>query len=158
MAAIVIGQTWGAPNQFGTATFVVLWWMHQSARLNVFLGVSNLNAEFLPEHLAHIRSFFRNAPMNLLFPFSVTLSTIGAVVVSQQALLNAADSFRAVGYTLVATMLVLAILEHWFLVMPVSASRLWNSMWQWSLGSRAQGNKAPRHQHLPRQATIGGRT
>ena len=30
--------------------------------LNVFLGVSNLNAEFLPDHLAHIRSFLRNAP------------------------------------------------------------------------------------------------
>jgi putative photosynthetic complex assembly protein 2 len=154
-AAIVIGQAWGSPNQFGTATFVVLWWMHQSARLNVFLGVSNLNAEFLPEHLAHIRSFFRNAPMNLLFPFSVTLSTIGAVLVAQQASLNAADSFRAVGYTLVATMLGLAILEHWFLVLPVSASRLWNSMWQWGLRSR---NKPPHHQHLPRQATIGGST
>ena len=69
---LLILATLGEPNQFGTWTFIVLWWMHQSARLNVFLGVSNLNADFLPEHLAHIRSFFRNAPMNLLFPFSVT--------------------------------------------------------------------------------------
>jgi putative photosynthetic complex assembly protein 2 len=155
-AGLVVGLNWGCPNQFGTSTFVVLWWMHQSARLNVFLGVSNLNAEFLPEHLAHIRSFFRSAPMNLLFPFSVTLSTIGAVLIAQQALLNAADQFRAIGYTLVGTMMVLAILEHWFLVLPVSAARLWNRMWQWGLGARGAGGKTP--QPLTRRATIGGRT
>ena len=75
-------------------TFIVLWWMHQSARLNVFLGVSNLNAEFLPEHLAHIRSFFRSAPMNLLFPFSVTLSTICAVLLAQRAIVDTNDPFH----------------------------------------------------------------
>src|SRR4051794_39314709 len=68
LAVLVFVLTWGAPNQFGTWAFEILWWMHQSARLNVFLGVSNLNPHFLPDHLAHIRSFFRHAPMNLLFP------------------------------------------------------------------------------------------
>ena len=58
LAAVVIALTWGSPNQFGTWTFVVLWWMHQSARLNVFLGVSNLNAEFLPEHLGAYPQLF----------------------------------------------------------------------------------------------------
>lgn len=155
LAAFVIVLTWGRPNHFGTWTFVVLWWMHQSARLNVFLGVSNLNAEFLPEHLAHIRSFFRSAPMNMLFPFSVTLSTIAAVVLGQHALLQPDDPFQTVGYTLVTTMMVLAILEHWFLVLPLSVAKIWNGMWQWSLSSRAIGRK--RQGPLPRQATIGGR-
>lgn len=155
LAGAVIGLTRGGPNQFGAWTFFVLWWMHQSARLNVFLGVSNLNAEFLPEHLAHIRSFFRSAPMNLLFPFSVTLSTIAAVLIGQQVVANAADPFRSTGYTLVATMMVLAILEHWFLVLPLSAARVWNGLWQWSLGSRGTTGKTPRP--LPEQVTIGGR-
>ncbi len=155
LAAVVVTLTWGHPNQFGTWTFIVLWWMHQSARLNVFLGVSNLNAEFLPEHLAHIRSFFHSAPMNMLFPFSVTLSTIGAVLLAQQAFADTANAFRTVGYTLVTTMMVLAILEHWFLVLPLSAARLWNGMWQWSLGSRGASGKTPRP--LPTQITIGGR-
>jgi putative photosynthetic complex assembly protein 2 len=159
LAGLVIGLTWRVPNHFGTWTFVVLWWMHQSARLNVFLGVSNLNAEFLPEHLAHIKSFFRSAPMNLLFPFSVTLSTIAAVVLAQQAAAPEADPFRTAGFTLVTTMMVLAILEHWFLVLPISAARLWNSLWQWSLGTRRIRTRArSTHQRpLPRQATIGGR-
>jgi putative photosynthetic complex assembly protein 2 len=157
LAGIVVAATWGSRNQFGTWTFVVLWWMHQSARLNVFLGVSNLNAEFLPEHLAHLHSFFRSAPMNLLFPFSVTLSTIGAVLIGQQALFNQLDSFRAVGFTLVTTMMVLAILEHWFLVLPISAAKIWNGMWQWSLGSRGTSRKTPQQGPLPRRA-IGGHT
>lgn len=155
LAAAVLILTRGRANQFGTWTFIVLWWMHQSARLNVFLGVSNLNAEFLPEHLAHLRSFFRSAPMNLLFPFSVTLSTIAAVVLGLQAF-NATGPFRSTGYTLVTTMMVLAILEHWFLVLPPSAARLWNGLWQWSLGVRGTPAKTPRT--LPKQATIGGRT
>ena len=156
-AAAVIAWTWGRPNHFGQWTFIVLWWMHQSARLNVFLGVSNLNAEFLPEHLAHIGSFFRSAPMNMLFPVSVTLSTVGVVLLGQQALSNSGDPFRAVGYTLVTTMMVLALLEHWFLVLPLSAAKAWNRLWQWSLGSRGAGTKkTPRP--LRRQIPIGGRT
>jgi len=155
LAAAVVALTWGKANQFGTWTFVVLWWMHQSARLNVFLGVSNLNAEFLPDHLDHIKSFLTNKPMNLLFPFSVTASTICAVTLFQRAALNGADAFGTAGYSLLATMMTLAILEHWFLVMPLPALKLWNRLWHWSLGSRVRSrvtNQVP----LPRQATIGG--
>jgi putative photosynthetic complex assembly protein 2 len=157
LAAVVFQMTRGCPNQFGLWTFVVLWWMHQSARLNVFLGVSNLNADFLPEHLAHIRSFLRNAPMNLLFPFSVTASTICAVFMWQRAWAFSDDAFNLTGTTLLATMMVLAILEHWFLVLPISATRVWNAMWEWSLVSRGADPKAPQPGPLPHEATIGGR-
>jgi putative photosynthetic complex assembly protein 2 len=164
LAGLVFVLTRDAPNQFGTWTFVILWWMHQSARLNVFLGVSNLNAHFLPDHLAHIKSFFRHAPMNLLFPVSVTASTICAVFMTQRAISSGGDSFNATGFSLLATMMVLAILEHWFLVLPISATRIWNAMWQWSLISRGGSPKTP-HTHqgplpisIPTEATIGGRT
>lgn len=159
LAAVVVAITWGQPNHFGLSTFVVLWWMHQSARLNVFLGVSNLNAELLPEHLDHIKSFFPRKPMNLLFPFSVTASTICAVILSQRALAADGDAFNATGHTLVATMMVLAILEHWFLVLPLSAAKAWNGLWQWSVTSRARDAIPPRTTQgpLPTQVTIGGR-
>jgi putative photosynthetic complex assembly protein 2 len=168
LAAAVVALTWGQPNQFGTWTFVVLWWMHQSARLNVFLGVSNLNAEFLPDHLEHIKGFLTSKPMNLLFPFSVTASTIAAVLLFQSAVADGSSAFNTAGYALLATMMVLAILEHWFLVMPVSAMRVWNGMWQWSLGSRGERAREasraecavpplPHQGSLPRQVTIGGR-
>lgn len=155
LAAAVVALTWGHPNQFGTWTFIVLWWMHQSARLNVFLGVPNLNAEFLPDHLDHIKSFLTKKPMNLLFPFSVTASTICAVTLFQRAASSGGDPFNQAGFSLIGTMMALAILEHWFLVMPLPALKLWNRLWHWSLGSRVRprvSTQAP----LPRQATIGG--
>jgi putative photosynthetic complex assembly protein 2 len=157
LAALVIGLTWNEPNQFGTWTFIVLWWMHRSARLNVFLGVSNLNAEFLPDHLAHIRSFLRSAPMNLLFTFSVTASTICAVFMAMQAGAAGADAFHRTGYALLTTIMVLAILEHWFLVLPISATKLWNGLWHWSLSSRGQRAKVPQTHPgpLPTQARSG---
>ena len=75
-AGLVVWLTWGAPNQIGMWTFMVLWWMHQSAKLNVFFGVRNLNEEFLPEHLEFLKGFLNKRSMNMLFPFSVTISTV----------------------------------------------------------------------------------
>lgn len=159
LAGVVVALTWNRGNMFGLWTFVLLWWMHQSARLNVFLGVSNLNAEFLPQHLDHLRSFFACRPMNLLFPFSVTLSTLVALLLAQQALALANDPFHATGFTLLATLMVLAILEHWFLVLPISVTRMWNAMWRWSLGVRSARVQPVRAAPVavPNEMTIGGR-
>jgi len=55
LAIVVI--TWDAPNQVGTGTYLVLWTMRTSAKLNLFLGVRNLSEEFLPVHLAYLESF-----------------------------------------------------------------------------------------------------
>jgi putative photosynthetic complex assembly protein 2 len=132
-AAIIVALTWGQPNQIGTWTFMVLWWMHQSAKLNVFLGVRNLNEEFLPEHLGFLKGFLTKKPMNLLFPISVTVSTVICVYLVQAARAPGATAFAASGFTFLATMMGLAILEHWFLVLPLPAAKLWH----WGLRSRA---------------------
>ena len=121
-ACAVVAATAGGPNQVGTWTFMVLWWMRLSSKFNVFLGVRNLSEEFIPEHLAFIRSFLRQRPMNLLFPFSVTISTVIAVILVQRA--AAADAVGATGLTFIAVLLVLAIIEHWFLVLPLPTAAL----------------------------------
>jgi len=128
---LVAWLTWGAANQVGLWTFVVLWWMHESARLNVFFGVRNLSEEFLPAHLAYLKSFFRSAGMNLFFPVSITVSMIAATLMFARAAGESAAFMRA-GDMFVATMLGLAIAEHWFLVVPLPAARLWH----WGLASR----------------------
>jgi len=130
LSVAVAALTWGAENRTGLWTFLVLAAMHESARLNVFLGVRNLNEEFVPEHLHHLRSFLRRRPMNLLFPVSVSVSTAGLVLLVGQA--AAAEPFTATALSLVATLLALAILEHWLLVLPLPAAALW----QWGLRSR----------------------
>ncbi|MBV9655206.1 MAG: DUF3623 domain-containing protein [Acetobacteraceae bacterium] len=131
-AAAVIAATYGGANQTGTWTFVILWLMRLSSKFNVFLGVRNLSEEFIPEHLAFIRSFLRQRPMNGLFPFSVTVPTVIAVVLVQRAGAAEASAFAATELTLLAVMLILAIAEHWFLVLPLPVAALWH----WSLRAR----------------------
>jgi len=128
----ITALTWNAANQIGMWTFLTLWLMRLSTKLNLFLGVRNLSEEFLPEHLHYLKSFFIRKPMNLLFPFSVTLGTIIAVLLVLHIPAAATSAFNAVGLTLIATLLILAILEHWFLVLPLP----FEALWRWGLKSR----------------------
>ncbi|MGQ9659294.1 MAG: putative photosynthetic complex assembly protein PuhE [Thermochromatium sp.] len=134
--------TWGEPNQVGTWTFIVLWIMRWSAKLNLFLGVPNLNENWLPEPLRYLKTYMVKRAMNLLFPVSVTLATIIDVLIVLEALSPEVQGAAAVGLILVATLLGLAILEHWFLVLPLPDEALW----AWAL---------PSHQPRDGQDTAG---
>ena len=136
-AIAVVWLTSGGANQVGTWTFMVLWWMHQSAKLNVFFGVRNLNEEFLPEHLEFLKSFLRKRSMNLLFPVSVTVSTVITVLVAKAALADGATVAERAGYTFLTVLMALAILEHWMLVLPMPAGAIW------SPGLKSRGEKKP---------------
>lgn len=126
---LILALTWEAPNQVGMATFAVLWVMRISAKLNVFLGVRNLSTELLPPHLAYLGSYFRRRAMNLLLPVSISAATAVAVCLVLDALASPPGSAAAIGGLLVATLLVLAIVEHWLLVLPLRATALW----RWAL-------------------------
>lgn len=128
-ALIVVFLTWDAPNLVGTQTFAVLWVMRLSAKLNLFLGVPNLSAELLPDHLAHLRQYLTQRPMNLLFPVSVSVASVVACALIVATVQAVPDSFAATGLALVSTLLVLAILEHWLMVVPLNGAKLW----LWSL-------------------------
>ena len=132
MGIVIVALTWGSKNQIGMWTFMVLWWMHQSAKLNVFLGVRNLNEEFLPEHLQFLKSFLTKKPMNLLFPLSITISTVILVKLVQAAVQAHGSRFDAAGFCFLAMLMGLAIVEHWLLMLPLPAAALWG----WSLKSR----------------------
>lgn len=122
---LIATLTWGEANQVGTATFAVLWFMRISAKLNVFLGVRNLSLQFLPPHLRYLGSYFRKRAMNVLFPFVVSAATAVAVLLVREALSQPPGSAEAIGAWLVTTLLVLAIVEHWLLVLPLEATALW---------------------------------
>ncbi|MBL8581504.1 MAG: DUF3623 domain-containing protein [Rhizobiaceae bacterium] len=149
-ATMIVAITWGSANETGLWTFVILWWMHESARLNVVLGVRNLSSHFLPPHLAYLKSFLNAKPMNLLFPLSVTVSTVIWTMLVMSAA-EATDPATQGSFVFLATMMGLAILEHWFLVLPIPAEAMWN----WSLKSRnaGLGNTPARHEHTKHQHT-----
>ena len=139
---LIVMLTWGAPNSVGLQTYLVLWLMRISAKLNVFLGVRNLSMELLPPHLAYLGSYFRRRAMNLLFPFVVTASTVAAALMIRDALALPAGSASASGGLLVATLLVLAILEHWLLVLPIQATALWRWAMQQRHGRKPESAKS----------------
>lgn len=126
---LIIAITWGQPNQVGTLTFVLLWVMRVSAKFNLFLGVRNLSEEFLPPHLAYMGSFFRRRPMNALLPWSVLGGVVWATLLVLQARAPDVSEAAVVGYTLVITLLAMAVLEHLLLVLPLPGSALW----RWAL-------------------------
>jgi putative photosynthetic complex assembly protein 2 len=127
----VVLLTGAGPNKVAAATFVSLWLMRWSAKLNLFLGVRNYNSDWFPQHLQYLDSYTRRAPMNLLFPISVTAGTAVAVLLLYQAM-STNDPFLRSADLLVSALLSLAVLEHWFLMYPFGESALW----KWALSAR----------------------
>lgn len=131
-AVALIVVCWDAAQPVALWTYFALWGMRLSAKLNLFLGVRNLNENFLPEHLAHLTQFLRKRPMNGLFPISIVVGSAVTAWVLSAAVDPATEPARATGLTLVGTLLALAMLEHWFMVLPLPAEKLFN----WGLRSR----------------------
>ena len=149
LGAVLIGLTWDAPNRFGTWTFVTLWLMRWSAKLNLYLGVPHINEHWFPEHLRFLTTYMRRRPMNLFFPVAITSATALMVLLLVPAATTASDDFTRTGDVLVATLLALGILEHWFMVLPLRDSALWN----WAL--RQAGQSAADVQQVPEKVVRG---
>jgi putative photosynthetic complex assembly protein 2 len=133
----VVAVTWNGANPTGLGCFLVFWVMRQSAKLNVFLGVRNLSESFLPPHLKYLQTYFKRASMNWLFPVSVAVSTWLAVLLWQGATAQGITPFNATALTFIGTLLSLAILEHWFMVLPLP----FEALWRWGLRSRTIGGR-----------------
>ena len=123
--------SWDMPNQTALWTYCILWIMRTSAKLNLFLGARNLSEDFLPERMRYLASYFRHAPINLLFPLSVTAGTAGVVILASAAVHVAATDFSFTAMIVLATLLALAVLEHWLMILPIPAERLWS----WGMAS-----------------------
>ena len=131
-AAIVL-LTWGEVNQVGLGTYLVLWILRTSAKLNLFWGVRNLSEQFLPRHLAYLQSCFRRRSMNAFWPLSVLAAGAALAWLVVRALSPDISHAESVGLTLVSTLLTLAIVEHLMLVLPMDTTALW----RWALHSES---------------------
>jgi putative photosynthetic complex assembly protein 2 len=148
-AACIALATLGAPNRTALWTYCVLWAMRTSAKLNLFLGVRNFSEEFLPPPLRYLASYFRRAPMNALFPVSVTAGTALAAVLVAAGLAATPGSFAYTTNLLLGTLTALAVLEHWGLVLPISLDALWRAR-------RTQASAAPAAAGLMLVASVSG--
>lgn len=124
--ALLIGDLINGAPGVGTGSYLILWIMRWSAKLNLFLGVRNFNADLLPHPMRYLDSYVRRAPMNPLFPVSMSIALTALIVLIEQSLLHHADSFLRPGLILMATLLFLAIIEHLLLMVPLSDRILWS--------------------------------
>lgn len=132
-AGIFIALTWNAPNPAGMGTFMTLWIMRLSAKLNVYLGVSNIAVDFVPAHLAYMLSYFGPSRLNPLMPISLFCGIAGVIFMSAETFSVSGTAFAAAAWAMVTTTLALAVVEHAFLVLPVPDAALWR--WAQRLGN-----------------------
>lgn len=117
----------GAPNQMAIATYMVLFLARILAKLNLFYGVPRINTEFVPDRLAHIKSYFRRGPVTYAFPVAITILTV-LLAVCAERLWTAGSDVTVMGFTLLTALTALALLEHWLMVVPLPDAKLWRWM------------------------------
>ncbi len=129
-----MGAAWfltrGGINRIGFWTYVAFWITLQSSKLNIFWGVKNPGTQFLPPQLAHLARFFGPLENSLFLPFSLTVLTIATIAMMVMTVREQRPHLRR-GWSLVATLMSLAVVEHLFL------SSRWNApFWQFFLELR----------------------
>jgi putative photosynthetic complex assembly protein 2 len=144
-AVILVAVSWNAANPVGAVTFLVLFALRLSTKLNIFLGVANLPTTFLPEPLAYLQSYFRRRRMNALFPVSLALAGLLSALLARAAVAPGASAGESVGYALLFGLSALGLIEHLFLMLP-SPDR---ALWGWALG-------APRKAHAEARLALAG--
>ena len=125
-AIALAALTWGQPNQAAPLTFLLLFVLRLSAKFNLYFGVPNLSDEVFPAHLAYLKSYFRVARLNALFPFSIALGV--AIVMWGWSVGHAASSTAGEAATamLVTGLAALGVVEHLFLVLPLRDAKMWS--------------------------------
>jgi putative photosynthetic complex assembly protein 2 len=116
----------GATNPVAAETFLVLWAMRWSAKLNLFHGVPNLNEEFFPAHLDYLKSYIAKRRWNWLFPVTVGAAMVAFWLLARASAAPDLEPIQRVQLLMVTTTLGLAIVEHWFLVLPIPDQKLWS--------------------------------
>jgi len=145
LGIVICFSTMHGQNQVGSWTYTIIWLMHTSAKINAVLGVRNLNEHFFPEQLRYLSSFLKKKSMNLLFPVSVTVSTVAVAFLLNKAMTVEAGSFELLAYTFYIVILALGILEHWFMMLPLPSEALWN----WAVKAKQALSGAEREEMLP---------
>lgn len=118
LVALGLALTWNAPNRVGIAVLLLLWVMHQSARLNVLLGVRNFNIRMLPAHLHWVQRLLSKRTSNLYFPISIVIAITLTVLLALRALAADASVVESIGATFLCLMMAMALFEHALLMLP----------------------------------------
>ena len=134
-ALLLLAITWNSPNQIGAMTFVLLFALRLSAKLNMFAGVPNMSTDILPPHLGYLKSYF--GPNRFTWLLAATLATSVALAgwLGSLALAAQPGSAETVGASLLFALAALGVIEHLFFALPFRDGALWG----WALPRRTPG-------------------
>lgn len=113
----------GQHNHVAICTFALLWFMRLSAKLNLFFGVPQTGAQYLPAHLTYLASYFRKRYITPWFVLSIGCATgiwFWLVWLAKQGEVDITT-----GWVMLAMLLGLAIVEHVIMIFPWPMERLW---------------------------------
>ena len=113
-----------ASNTVGLYTYMVLWLMRWSAKLNLFLGVPNFNTSWIPARLAYISSYIRTGTITPFFFISILSASF--VVFQLLSKSTQVGIEQPLIYIIPAILLILAIVEHVFMLLPFQEVKMWN--------------------------------
>jgi putative photosynthetic complex assembly protein 2 len=114
------------PNHVALCTFGLLWCLRLVAKLNLFVGVPLVGAQYLPAHLQYMASYFKVAQVGWWYRLTLTLATAGWVALIWQTQGASAADFT--GWVLLCTLFGLGILEMLIMVLPWPVQQLWGWM------------------------------
>ncbi len=132
-ALLLISLSWNAPNQIGATVFVLMFGMRITSKINLFVGVPNTTSEMLPEHLAYLKTYFGRNRMTVLLALSIAGIAAMMAWFASLALSAPVGSAAMVGASLLFTLSLLGVLEHFFLALPFRDGMLWG----WALPKRS---------------------
>ena len=120
---VLVAMQQGQPSHVALCTFAVLWCMRFSAKMNLFFGVPEVGAQYLPRHLVYLGSYFKRGRLSAFFYLSVCAScSVWGWIVWQVVTDRVVVS---TGWVLLASLLGLAIVEHLIMAFPTPMQKLW---------------------------------
>ena len=120
----------GQPNPTIQNTLALLWLMRWSTKLNLFFGVRHFNSQWLPDNMRYITSYLRAGKNSCFMLFSTTLAAYCTYLLFSYGQV-AVEPATALSLFLIAWLAVLAVLEHFFLMVPMGETALW----RWAEGN-----------------------
>ena len=144
LALIVLASWWwprrpGRANRVGLWTFMVLWVMRHSAKLNIFLGVRNLGENFLPPHLAYLQDLLPACADERAVPVLGDAGHRRGDPGLDAPVLGRARPVRDRRHRAGGHDAGAGRLEHWLLVLPLPTEALW----RWGMRSHVASATAP---------------
>ena len=112
------------PNPTAFYTVTVLGIMRWSAKLNLFFGVRAFNERWLPEHLNYLMSYLRTDRLSAFLPVSTAMGLFATYLIFKNAIMTP-DLTQQLSLYLVGSLMLLASIEHIFLMFPVNEAALW---------------------------------